>query len=377
MIEHVDFIARVTYLTPESGGRSNPIPSGYRSQLVFPFSDQQISAQQVFTGRDAAAPGESLEVSIQLAFPGLFRFTLLKGETFELREGPNIIGRGNVSKVVNPELNKKLVIQNRMQGYFPILFEFASAIKIDWETVYDTLTDKFNYHKANWTKRNGAPYRPQASFYDIIIGVQKEDEGAIRIFESIRMLFGSLHQRLDTVEKQLLKGSVFGFLTNMDSKYLNFIGELHFVNYIKITKPETSLVATESLIDEQDPDGPCFDFTFVNRSDESRLKAEIVNVHFNEHQDWDEERIQRHLEQKIVIKLADKRMKERPDVILVPIFWGQPRCLAPVAAYYKGHSPTFPNTFTPFCYLPYGDSGRTLDHIFGTIDAMNFGETPQ
>lgn len=346
--------------------------SGYRSQVKFPFTDQQTLSEYHLVGRDANIPANTVDTAVRLASPQLFRMAILKGMSFELCEGPKVIGNGKVTKIINEELNKKLTIKYNMETSFPILFKFANEITIDWETVYDTFMDKFNYHRAIWAKRNGASYRIEASFYNIITEARKQDEGAIRVLESIRMLFGSLRGRLDPAEKKLLTASVFGFLTSMDSKYLNYIGELHFVNYIKITKPESVLMASEELIADQEPDGPTFDFTFFNRIQGNYLKAEIVNLHFEEHQLWDEGKIRQHLEQKIGQKLASKRMKERPDLVLVPILWGQPRCLAPVAAYYREHSPTFPNTFTPFCYLPYGHSGETLDHIFGTIDSMVF-----
>jgi len=61
-------------------------------------------------------------------------------------------------------------------------------------------------------------------------------------------LFEELADILDEREKILIKGNIFGMLTNMDLKYLNFLGELSVLHRLKKTLP-IKLIATKTPLD--------------------------------------------------------------------------------------------------------------------------------
>jgi translation elongation factor EF-Tu-like GTPase len=60
-----DFIAVLTYLSAEEGGRKTPARSRYRPGIKFPFSSMQTSGQQIFIGTDIVYPGETVEAEIK------------------------------------------------------------------------------------------------------------------------------------------------------------------------------------------------------------------------------------------------------------------------------------------------------------------------
>ena len=60
-----DFIATLTYLTTEQGGRQTPAFPGYRPQVKFDFSEMQTSGQQTFIDRKIVYPGDTVEAEIR------------------------------------------------------------------------------------------------------------------------------------------------------------------------------------------------------------------------------------------------------------------------------------------------------------------------
>ena len=100
-----DFIAVLKYYTPEEGGRNVPAYSGYRPQLKFDFEEMQTSGQQMFLDKKTVYPGDTVNAEITMASPKLFMGRILRGMTFQFREGAKIIGTGQIIEILNRELN--------------------------------------------------------------------------------------------------------------------------------------------------------------------------------------------------------------------------------------------------------------------------------
>ncbi|WPU95102.1 hypothetical protein SNE25_06135 [Mucilaginibacter sabulilitoris] len=105
-MKEIDFIAELTYLSAEDGGRSTPAFSGYRPQVKFAFSNMQTSGQQTFLNKDIVYPGEMILAKIALASPQFFEKKLYVGLDFEFREGARIIGNGRITEILNRDLEK-------------------------------------------------------------------------------------------------------------------------------------------------------------------------------------------------------------------------------------------------------------------------------
>ena len=102
----VDFIAELQYLTTEQGGRKTPASSGYRPQVKFNFAEMQTSGQQIFIDKETVYPGEKVDAKIKILSPDYFADCLTEGMNFEFREGPTLIGTGQIKYIVNDKLQK-------------------------------------------------------------------------------------------------------------------------------------------------------------------------------------------------------------------------------------------------------------------------------
>jgi hypothetical protein len=102
-----DFIATLTYLTPEQGGRSTPVFStGYRPQIKFDFDEMQTSGQQTFIDRNIVFPGDTVEAEVKIISVDLFAGRLKEKMKFDFREGSRIIGTGEIKHILNSELKQ-------------------------------------------------------------------------------------------------------------------------------------------------------------------------------------------------------------------------------------------------------------------------------
>ncbi len=102
----VDFIAELTYFTTEEGGRKTPAQSGYRPHVKFDFDDMQTSGQQTFIDKEFVYPGEQVKAKIKILSVDHFAGTLHEGMPFDFWEGPNLIGTGEITYIVNSKLEK-------------------------------------------------------------------------------------------------------------------------------------------------------------------------------------------------------------------------------------------------------------------------------
>lgn len=102
----VDFIAEVTYVRTQDGGRKGCAASGYRPLIQINGQEERASAELIFLGQDKVEPGESAKAEIRIIWTTPFENKLEKGTKFTLSEGAAIVASGRVLEVTNPELRK-------------------------------------------------------------------------------------------------------------------------------------------------------------------------------------------------------------------------------------------------------------------------------
>ena len=101
-----DFIARVTYLTTEQGGRRGYAASGYRPHVKFDGRKELTSGEQLFFDKDKVFPGETVTAEIRILSKETFRNYLFVGQHFEVAEASHLVGHGEVLEVINPDLRQ-------------------------------------------------------------------------------------------------------------------------------------------------------------------------------------------------------------------------------------------------------------------------------
>jgi elongation factor Tu len=92
---HTKFKAEVYCLTKEEGGRHTPFVSGYRPQFYFRTTDV-TGVANLPEGREFVAPGENVQMSVELIQP----IAMDEGLRFAIREGGRTVGSGVVTEVV-------------------------------------------------------------------------------------------------------------------------------------------------------------------------------------------------------------------------------------------------------------------------------------
>jgi len=259
-------------------------------------------------------------------------------------------------------------IQEKLTDYFPILFELLNNNRIDWKMVEKTFAKKYEEYQIKHQKTN-SPFRIKASFYNIITASIKKEKGALMLLDYIQKLFEELTDKLDSDEKKEIKSTIFGFLTNIDSNYLNFLGELSVLNQFK-TRTNFKLVKTEEKLMTSGSNNSTIDFKFFNPTTNSFELIEIVNIHLDEKNTSNDERINILLTQKISEKLSKKGMRENPRFFLVPVIWGNWKEIKCIEEYYKKNNPSFQNTGIPVCFVPFTRPDGKLVQRFGTIDTI-------
>lgn len=101
-----DFIATLTYLTIEQGGRQTPAFSSYGPQIKFEFSEIQTSGQQTFIDRKIVYPGDTVEAEIKIISVDHLAGQLKEKMIFDFREGATIIGTGQIKHILNDKLRR-------------------------------------------------------------------------------------------------------------------------------------------------------------------------------------------------------------------------------------------------------------------------------
>jgi hypothetical protein len=262
-------------------------------------------------------------------------------------------------------------IQEKLKEYFPILFELLNDNKINWRMVEKTFFKKYEQYQKKHSITN-SPFPIEASFYSLITAAIRNEKPARMLLDYIQKLFEELTDKLDSDEKKEIKNTIFGFLTNIDTKYLNFLGELSVLNQFK-TRTPFKLVKTEEKITNSSDNNSRIDFKFFNPTINGFVLVEIVNIHLNDKNISSEEKIKILLTQKISEKLLKKGLKESSKFFLVPVVWGNWKEIKCIEQYYKKEKPSFQNTGTPVAFVPFTTPDGKLVQKFGTIDTIFLG----
>lgn len=93
-----DFIAKVTYLTTEQGGRKGYAVSGYRPHVKFDGRKELTSGEQLFIDKDKVFPGDTVTTEIRILGKDFFKNYLFVGQHLEVAEASHLVGHGEWSK---------------------------------------------------------------------------------------------------------------------------------------------------------------------------------------------------------------------------------------------------------------------------------------
>jgi elongation factor Tu len=93
-------LARVYFLRTDEGGRERFVVSGFRGLIV--YDGEAWDADYWFGERDMVQPGETVEAAVRFMSPEQHRGRVRVDTRFEIREGRQVVARGQVLELVDP-----------------------------------------------------------------------------------------------------------------------------------------------------------------------------------------------------------------------------------------------------------------------------------
>ena len=100
-----DIEAEIYFLTPEEGGRSTPVFTGYRPQ--FYYNEQDWDASHIYPETDLVKPGETVRAYLGFLSPKEHYGKVYEGMDFLIREGARTVGKGTITKIIELEQSAK------------------------------------------------------------------------------------------------------------------------------------------------------------------------------------------------------------------------------------------------------------------------------
>ncbi|MCD9019151.1 hypothetical protein [Parachryseolinea silvisoli] len=267
-----------------------------------------------------------------------------------------------------PKSQSTYDLEGRLRVYFPALFNLLNEKKLDWRSITRTFERKMADHTKRY-KAKGVPVLVEVSFYGYVVAYSKGIKEAESFLQFINDLFESLNGRLTDKEKLLIRDNINGIFSNMDLKFLNFVGELAVLNYIK-ANTNCELDATECLLDPLNSKGSRIDFRLVVPSTMQEQLMEVVNIMMHKASTWSESQVKNRIYQKITEKLRLKGLSKERNFMLVPVIWGSYEDIKAVMSHYKAEQPVFQNTSIPFGYVAFRNSEGEAQLFFGPISAV-------
>ena len=101
-----DVESEITFLTPEEGGRSTPVMSGYRPQFYYDGHDWD-AIHNYPDEQEPVCPGQTVTVYLSFLSPQYQVEKIYPGKEFLIREGARVVGRGRVTKILELEKSAK------------------------------------------------------------------------------------------------------------------------------------------------------------------------------------------------------------------------------------------------------------------------------
>jgi elongation factor Tu len=102
-----DLEAEIYAFRHDEGGRRTPFFTGYRPNHDFRLPNELNDGMHEYPDGDEIALGSTGKAVIWLLAPDRNAGRFFEGFEFTVQEGSRIVGRGKITKVVNPELKRE------------------------------------------------------------------------------------------------------------------------------------------------------------------------------------------------------------------------------------------------------------------------------
>jgi hypothetical protein len=247
----------------------------------------------------------------------------------------------------------------------PSLMELTEKQNLDWNRI-NQLFAAWMFKYANIPENDTVT--EEAHIYLIAIESVNGNKQALGLFTFFDRLFQELVKVLSDNEKKLIGNNIFNLLTNFDSKYLNFVGEIAVLNNL-IKSNQYNLIDVETKV----LNGKSIDFKLSNKRNNENVFVEVLNIHINSNKvESDENKIKKFLETRINRKYTEKTSNLLPSFKLniVPVIWGSAKVLEIYSSFFRSNSLETPYSTEPVSFLTFTDDSGYYLHKFGRISQL-------
>src|SRR5689334_21234460 len=129
-----------------------------------------------------------------------------------------------------------------LKHHSPEIFDIISETRVDWRRLGENYKERYERLLAQHESEGVAPY--QASIYEILMYASEGRKDALYVQNYFKETVKKLRVILSAQELKFITDNVVGIITNLDMKYLNFIGELGFLVIVK-EQMKWMLIGTE------------------------------------------------------------------------------------------------------------------------------------
>jgi hypothetical protein len=257
------------------------------------------------------------------------------------------------------------LVKSNLELFLPALIRLVDFKDFPWTKIDQAFSNKWEQRTI---ESKGEAMQIEASIYDIIIAAKKENRQAIGLLDFLNKLFEELADHLTKAEKVLVRRNVKSMLKALDSKYLNFVGEMGVLNNM-IKSGRYRLTGIEYKL----PNGKSADFRMTQTAKNEDILIEVVNLHLDAGKvESDPVAISQFLTKKLSEKMADKKEKltEPVKIYLIPILWGGWQDIKVYSDFCKNTPVAIPDTLEPIAYLQYNDGAAYFEHHFKSVSHL-------
>lgn len=262
------------------------------------------------------------------------------------------------------EINMNRVKEN-IRFYLPAITDIVGDTDFGWERIDKLFSDELIKRTAK-ANENGGTWTVQATIYDIIIEVKKQNLEAMRFLSFFQLLLEELSMNLTAEEKKIIKKNIRDFLTRFDFRCLDYVGELAVINNLiksktyRLENVETKLASEKSI-----------DFKIKKTEDGKLYLVEVLNIHLDgDKVESDEKKIKIFLNHRLTKKIESK--KSDTNFFLVPVLWGGWQDIKVYSDYFKKNKMHLTNVLEPVAYATFTDpkNEKFYFHRFGNVSNL-------
>lgn len=257
------------------------------------------------------------------------------------------------------------LVKENLEEFIPSLVALVDGKNFPWDRIEGLFDKKIAAREA---ESKAEAIQVEACIYDLIIAARMQNQQAVRLLHFLDELFENLTNTLNATEKPLLKRTVQQMLESLDSKYLNFLGEIATLNNL-LQSGSYQLIGIEDKM----PNGKSIDFKLKLVGQDKFLLVEVVNIHLDSSKVVDDaEAISKRLTHKLARKIADKKQGLDIDVefYLIPVIWGGGEDIKTYSEFFKTHRLELPAVVEPVAYLTRFNEVGYCKHHFGPLSTL-------